>query len=487
MSRLSELLNTAQLTKYYELMQFLSSHVNTEYTLAQLDYLLPRGASLQRFPAPWVEFMINGHSGNQNIEMYYRPVCRPLESGGDTVSMSSNGQEELVIICRRPEIKSLEELSRLLQSPATVPDVEDCVALHTDQVILDKVLLRQSQERGMLYYFPDQYAKSRELRNVRSKRSVSAHGTALDGFVQSDGEAIPEEEDPEGRLNLPLNVNVHSMLYTHRGVPVRGRNKFPVRFGVGERALVVVERSSLDATNRDVGVATVNSASSEPLVTAKPPAVSISVGKFTSGGPGGEPPIEIRVRTSANPTISSRTFVDVRAQTKGKAVLSIHVDNRETIVSVEVLDECDSMPGVMIGREQQPVLPLPDDIQISDLGVCRHEKAGNPAAPQAESGDQKPSSRVLSWWLNPSPLVLEVRDAALPDNEMMTAASRAVWIPHCKDEGALRQLRKSLQEKHSVESTRRVRRKRGRNGDLRNSHMIHYGLDVSVPFCADGD
>ncbi|CAJ16045.1 hypothetical protein, conserved [Trypanosoma brucei brucei TREU927] len=475
MSQLSELLNTSQLTKYYALIQFLSSHTNTEYTLAQLDYLLPRGASLQRFPASWIEFMEEGLCNNQNVELYRRPVAGGEAAGENISSLVQEEREEIVLICRRPVINDLKDLARLLQSPATVPDVEGCVALHTDQITLNENLLRASQTQGLLYYFPDNYTKSREHRSAKSRRSSSQSEIVSNLMRNEDIEGLLNEESKDGKLDLPAGVTAQFMLYNRRGVPVRGRNSFPMRYNVGDRAMVIVERSVPPDADH---------------VPAKPPLVTTTLGRpvgmSSVGGSDGSTPVEIRVKVSANSVGSQRTCISIKAQVKGRVVLSLFVDSRETIIPLEVLDESVGMPGVIVGREQQPLLPVPDDIRINDPAIWGSGNGDEQAGRGGVSGIDRDSgscgNSALSWWLNPSPAILEVRDLTLPDSETFAAASRAVWNVHRADESAMKAVRKALKDQRNSETTRKKRNKRSRPRDLRNSHMIHYGFDASIPF-----
>ncbi|ESL07122.1 hypothetical protein TRSC58_05195 [Trypanosoma rangeli SC58] len=470
MSELGDILNSAQVAKHYEAIQFLSSHANVEYTLAQLDFLIPRGASLQRFPDAWREYMEAGHCGNHCIEVYHRPVDAPgFSAAGGTAAIGMEAKTELVLVCRRPEVHSLEELARLLQSPAMLPDTDGCVAFHTDQVILRERLLKESQQRGLLYYFPDNYIKAREHRLVKGRRGFFSEGEALDAFLRSDeSDAVLGSDGPMGRLELPAGVVAQSMLYTRRGVPVRSKNSIPTRLNVGERALVVVERA-----------APPNHYSSTPV---NPPALRVSLGLAT-GNTGGVVPLEVRVKVSQSLGGTPRSFMDIRAQAKGKVTASLFVDDLETIVPVEVVDEVVSMPGVMIGREALPALPVPEDICINDPALWSGGVLDADSKCVGLKGlGNGVAGTALSWWLNPSPAVLGVRDLTVPDSEIMAAASRAVWIPHQTDEAALRIVRKTLQEQHAAETARWSRRKRNRTRELRNCHMLHFGFDALVPF-----
>ncbi|RNF23171.1 uncharacterized protein Tco025E_02865 [Trypanosoma conorhini] len=470
MSELGDILNTAQVAKHYETIQFLTSHPNVEYTLLQLDFLIPRGASLQRFPVAWREYMEAGSCSNHCIEVYHRPVdALGGSAAGDMGDVAVEVKTELVLVCRRPELHSLEELARLLQSPAMLPDTEGCVALHTGQVILQERLLKESQQRGLLYYFPDNYIKAREHRLAKGKRGFSGVGEALNAFLRSDeADALLGADGQIGQLELPAGVVAQSMLYTRRGVPVRSKNSIPTRFNVGERALVVVERAA--------------SANHGSPVPVSAPALRASLGLAT-GNAGGAAPLDVRVKASRSSGGGQRSFMDIRAQAKGRVTLSLFLDDRETIVPVEVMDEVVSMPGVMIGREPLPALPVPEDICVNDPALW------GGGAPDADPKHAEPkrlgrgvAGATLSWWLSPSPAVLKVRDLTAPDGEIMAAASRAVWIPHQTDEVALRVVRKTLREQHAAETARRSRRKRSRARELRNCHMLHFGFDALVPF-----
>ncbi|ORC89044.1 uncharacterized protein TM35_000142550 [Trypanosoma theileri] len=476
MSQLGDILNNAQISKHYELLQFLSTHANVEYTLAQLDYLIPRGASLQRFPRAWVEYMELGLCSNQSIEVCYRSS---LSSDTTKKSLDNFGVEkddELVLICRRPELQRLEELAKLLQSPSTVQEEEGCVALHTDQVILQEKLLKEAQQRGMLYYFPDNYVKSRESRLAKGRRGASGHGEALSAFLrEEESESILGGDGPTGQLDLPIGVVAQFMLYTRRGVPMRGKNTIPTRFSVGERVMVIVERS-LTVSGMDASVAD------------KAPNLRVSFGQPT-GNSSGVLPIEVRVKASSNLNSGRRSFINIRAHTRGKVTVSLFVDDKETLLPIEVLDENTTMPGVMIGREALPEVPLPDDICINDPslwnGGINEEKEEEEEVEQRKKNSSSNTPEgipVLSWWLNPSPMVLKVRDLTIPDRETITAASKAVWIPHQADEDALRSVRNTLREQHAAEALSQRRRKRNRHRELRNSHMLHFGFDASVPY-----
>ncbi|KAH9601138.1 hypothetical protein LSM04_003398 [Trypanosoma melophagium] len=476
MSQLSDILNSAQITKHYELLQFLSTHSNVEYTLAQLDYLIPRGASLQRFPRSWVEFMESGLCSNQSIEVYYRSSSSSDISTKPLDNAEAEKNEELVIICRRPELRNLQELAKLLQSPSTVQEEEGCVALHTDQVILPEPLLKEAQQRGMLYYFPDNYVKSRETRLAKGRRGASGHGEALSAFLrEEESDNILCGDGPTGHVDLPIGVMAQFMLYTRRGVPMRGKNAIPTRLNVGERVMVIVERS-------------MNVSGMESSVADKPPNLRVSLGQPT-GNSSGILPIEVRVKASSNLSSGRRSFINIKAQTRGKVTLSLFVDDRETLLPIEVLDENTTMPGVMIGRESLPEVSLPDDICINDpllwsSGISEEKEEGEEQKKHSENNITE-GIPVPSWWLNPSPMVLRVRDLTIPDRETITAASKTVWIPHQADEDAIRSVRKTLREQHAAEAQSQSRRKRNRNRELRNCHMLHFGFDASVPYGGD--
>ncbi|EKG01721.1 hypothetical protein TCSYLVIO_007275 [Trypanosoma cruzi] len=470
MSELGEILNTAQISKHYEVIQFLLSHANVEYTLTQLDFLIPRGASLQRFPEAWREYMDAGRCGNQCIEVFHRIVDVPdVGVTDDRAVRNVRSKKELVLVCRRPELHRLEELERLLLSPAKVPDREGCVALHTSQVILQEKLLKESQQRGLLYYLPDHYMKAYEYRLVKGLRSPFKRGESLNVFLCDDeADAVLGADVAAGQLGLPVGVVAQSMLYTRRGVPVRGKNSIPTCLHVGERVLVIFDR--------------VVSPSHDSSMSVEAPALRVSLGKPRKNLDGALP-VDVRVKASRRSGGTQRSFMDVRAQAKGNVAVSVFVDEMETIVPVEVIDEVTSMPGVMIGRETLPALPVPDGICIHDPALWGGRIAGQGGEGEEFRGEgRKLAGTVLAWWLNPSPDVLKVRDLTIPDSETMGAASRAVWIPHQKDEAALRIVRKTLQEQHAAEVARRIRRKRNRKRELRNCHMVHFGFDASVPF-----
>ncbi|KPA75375.1 hypothetical protein ABB37_08654 [Leptomonas pyrrhocoris] len=297
MSNFQYILSAAQLTKHYEVLQFLAQHPNQEYTLAQLDTLLPHGVAVQRFPEEWFHLVEEGACWHRSIELL-RPAASSgsgdgdgptgsplpedsavdasdqqrsralsvLEASAAAAHSTAARRAQYVLFCAKAEIHTLDELRARLESPSTLLDAEGCVALHTDQIIIAPELLRRAQRTGLVYFFPDVYDKN-EFRQFGVKdTAASSSPTARDAVGGNGGGAranagqatsallaafTGEEESGKRKLTnssgsgsgsrdrtyiaLPPGIRVQHQLLTRRGVTEQEEYCLPTKLLVGER------------------------------------------------------------------------------------------------------------------------------------------------------------------------------------------------------------------------------------------------------------
>ncbi|CCW59813.1 unnamed protein product [Phytomonas sp. EM1] len=550
MSELKEILTQPQRIKHHELLQFLSSHPNVEYSIAQLDYLLPRGAALQRFPEEWFGLMARGACGNRNIELL---IENNESTPGPAPSRSSFSRplpDRAFLICRRPELRSLTELQGLINTPGMIPDPEECVGLHTDQIILSKNLLRDSQRSGLAFYFSDKFIR-REV--------IGGNGGGGDavGGLSSSASATTESSLGQRQLlseisgvatavvPLPLGIRIRYKLFTWRGIAVSDAHCLPIRLQLQERLLVTFDNENAVLRRIDGGKdglqvrwrvvvpsGAVNHGGINPMTpslgTTDPLSIrarSITSERVVSAAPFTKSEIASTAlphhNAGARQTIrSTKVQMDIEAVCAVSPFKLIFVVNgQECIVNMEVVDVDTTTPGVLIGREREPgsfSLPLPyrlmDPMVLGDgMTSARSDLTNAPAKdtnavqPKGEdelhgtvSATASPSSPInvsgkatyglLPWWQNSSPLVLGVRDATYPSEEVVVAATGIVYAKSALlHEAQLRAVRHLMRKKMAdggpgSTSGRQDRRRVRRKPDLRNRHMLHFGLDASFPF-----
>ncbi|CCW67213.1 unnamed protein product [Phytomonas sp. Hart1] len=546
MSELREVLTQPQRIKHHELLQFLSSHPNVEYSIAQLDYLLPRGAALWRFPEEWFVLMAKGECSNRNIELIIRDEESKSEPSSSRSFFSRPQPDRTFLICRRPELRSLKELQDLINTPAMMPDPEECVGLHTDQIILSRNLLRDCQRYGIAFYFSDKFAK---------KEVISGGDVDPDGGVSSPTtarvEALFSQQLPLSEISgvatavvpLPRGLRIRHKLFTSRGVAVGDAHCLPIRLQVQERLLVTFDNENAvlrqvpggkdglqvqwrvvvpgGSGNAGMSPTTALSGSVEPLsirsrsvsfekkLPAAPLTTTETLGKegniYSFGG---------------GQTIRyTKVQLDIEALSAVFPLkLIFMVNGQECIVNMEVVDVDATFPGILIGREREPSsFTLPPAYHLMDPLVMGHgvtsARSDVVNAPQTctnttkLNGDGEPQgtintnasfssptkaidrgfNSVIPWWQNSSPLVLKVRDATYPTEEAVSTATEIVYAKRALlHEAQLRAVRHSMREKieggGEGTSGRRDRRRVRHRQDLRNRHMLHFGLDASVPF-----
>lgn len=537
MSEFKEILTSAQLIKHYELLHFLSHHPNERFTVAQLDSLLPHGVSLQRFPEEWYTLVGQGACWHRSVELH-RDESYALAADGADFASTMAQRASYILCCVKPEIHTLEELSGRLESPSTLLDQEGCVALHTDEVLISPALLRQAQHCGLIYYFPDVYDK-RDYRQYGPKLS----GPALPGANRNDGTtgvtSLPSELVNEPRedlhssgahggksffLALPPGISLQHKLLTSRGVAEMDHHCLPLQLRVGERVLILIDNSiavrKLNQANRlDVSCEQAGIKLAAASASTVP---QESRGVGFAGGPPPTPPLRIRreavaVRLhhgSASPQpqlVATKLKMEWEAVLPGTLKLIMTVNGMESVMLMEVLEVETTLPGVMIRRDRQPEsLMLPDAFQVADAIVSpppsqsypfeavHRVGKGSGSLPSAPRPIAEPSATItweelvpLPWWQNSSRFLLSVRDLTYPTSDAtVKAATAAVFSAQSlAEEAALKKVKWQLQEgalrRDGAAGGKKRRRTRFRpNQVLSNRHLLHLGMDFSIPFSA---
>eukprot|EP00796_Vickermania_ingenoplastis_P012944 gene12944-8800_t len=501
MSSLRNFLRPPQAAKHYELLHFLAQHPNLPYTLADLDERLPYGAAVSRFPPEWLEFMAAGECGNKNIELSYEPrgsTARQrrrregAEPSGDTDETSGEEAEEVVLVCRRPEIQTLEELAVLLQPPAAQPDRDSCIGVHTDQIILSPALLQAAQRHGICYYLLDKDPSDRPLPPtngpdapaltlVEETSGVVAPGSS--GGLALGGGDLQSGGVPTAFLRLPPGITLSSRLFTRRGVVVNDKYGLPCQWWVGERLLLTLDNR---AAAERLGMPP---PSSSPAPSAPPLDVKVLWGGLSEGrrgvarreGDGAAVPAAIRrkvVVVEQAPRPYMRVLLDVEPLESGSFKLVLVINSEEFVVDVSIQNDTTALPGVLLGREQRPLsVDLPAELLLNDPLL------------------QKGGHGVLPWGLSPSPLAALMRDATYPISAAVLQSAASVVFSRASRgaEARMRLVRQQRAEQLRQEREERDacglhRRGRGRRTatrfkpELCNTHLLFYGVDMSLPF-----
>lgn len=481
MSGLSSILSPAQLAKHYEVMKYLTQHPNQSLTVQQLDYILPHGASLRRFPSEWLGFVREGGCAHHNVELV-----------DDSATV-----ETAAFICHQPLVESLAELRTLIQSPADQLDAEGCIALHTEQVQVSPALVYAAQLSGCAYYFSNErISQETAARSAAAGAGPGAPSEADAYLSQCASGGVPHTF----QLNLPPGVHMRHQLTTHRGVVVRDEHCLPLRLHVRERLVVVLDNTNAVAKGLAAG--------------AQPLRVALEQRGWRRATERDDAPEPLRCRISSlarggagNGPSQVRLAIEARRAAHVKVLLT--VNDFESIVEVDVVDAETAMPGVLLGRERHPsTFDLPPRFVLRDPVVAPATVAASEAGADAdveeaegegEGGGQRARRRLesggggggfppLPWWQSPSPLTATLREFTYPDEETVRLAVEAVYTKESRQrEAELRSHkaqadRKLLEEAEANRGKRRFRRSRGK--DITNLHMIHYGLDLSVPFTA---
>lgn len=533
MSELRDVLSSRQLVKHHELLHYLSQRPNVKFTLAQLDYLLPSGASLQHFPPEWIELMREGRCGSRNLE-----ILRPGEEEDDRdervlkrVKEESSEEDgkamglplldpNTVLLCRQPAIRSIAELATLLETPATVPDTEGCAALHTSQVRLPESILREAQRRGLAFYFSEALQAKATASVARARGNVAAGGgegpssASIHDAASAKGDALLSAAltggmgVPSTVVRLPPGVRVRYKLLTRRGITAQDEHCLPVRLHLGERLQITLD---------DEGAARhcISCAADAGPRTALMPHLEVSFRMISpvirqQKDMEDNPPLRIRVK--AAPAVSSssspnaigftRITLSVEAARAEKFRLALRVRSKhrfsnggteaealeeEVLLDYEVRDVDTLQPGVLIGCERQPSsFSLPPEYTLADPAV--HGKGIDPAVDTAPAR----AARILPWWQSGSPSCSLVRDATFPLEDGIQAAIPLVFTRRAlHHEDKLKAAKKLVRMQQQQQQQRGVVSSGiGKDAKdnykiyqrLRNRHLLHFGLDASVPF-----
>ncbi|KAG5479966.1 hypothetical protein LSCM1_06385 [Leishmania martiniquensis] len=585
MSEFQLILSPAQLTKHYELLQFLSRHPNQPYTLAQLDSLLPHGAAVQRFPKEWFTLIEEGACWHRSIELhraYGTAVSAQwrAEAVQDDASVSppelssptAAERAQYVLLCARAEVNTLDELRARIESPSTMLDPEACVALHTDQIVISAALLRRAVHTGLVYYFPDTYDKA-EYRQFGMRDAPSSVGgdaavgsgpgrgtgigssssrsnvgqatsSLLESFLERD-EAFGGGRGGGDRtyIALPPGVCVQHRLLTRRGVPEQEAHSLPTRFYVGERALllfdnlVAVKKLGLpnelrvewslagvkltnlgdaNPTTSGGGTSRLEALAAAPRQPLRIRRENVSV-RSTPAGTNALPSAAMAApgAAAAPPpyAVATKVKVEIEAVQACTLKLILTVNGVENVLGLEVREDIISLPGVLVRRDRHlDNFVLPEESRIADpivnplpswqypyesvLGAANSSlrgKNGDDAAAQRAAAASEPWSELvpLPWTQNPSPTVLALREATFPTQDAtIRAATRAVFCAQSlADEARLRQTKEQMRRDAEARASggsgggkRRRRQLLRSHAVLSNRHLLHFGLDLSIPF-----
>ncbi|KAG5480352.1 hypothetical protein LSCM4_06118 [Leishmania orientalis] len=582
MSEFQQVLSPAQLTKHYELLQFLSRHPNQPYTLAQLDSLLPHGVAVQRFPKEWFSLIEDGACWHRSIELHRNysattaaqrmtdaaqkdASVSPPESSSPTAAELS----QYVLLCARAEVNTLDELRARIESPSTMLDPEGCVALHTDQVVISAALIRRAMHMGLVHYFPDMYDKAEYKQFGMRDASSSAGGDTAAGSGPERGtlsggavgrgnvgqatssllESFLERDEAFGGggdrayIALPPGVCVQHRLLTRRGVPEQETHSLPTRFCVGERVLVLfdnlvavtklglpnelrVEWSLAGVKLTDTGGASqttgeggtsrleaLAAASRQPLRIRRENVAVRSTSAVATAWPSAAAASAFGTMVAPPPTaLATKVKVEIEAVQACTLKLILRVNGMENVLNLEVREEVVSLPGVLVLRDRHldnfalPVkstladplvnpspswqYPYESVLQAERSSLCG--ESGDDTEAQSLAAASEPWSELvpLPWTQNPSPTVLALREATFPARDAtIRAATRAVFCAQSlADEARLRQTKERMRRDTDARAgssgggKRRRRQQLRSNAVLSNRHLLHFGLDFSIPF-----
>lgn len=492
------ILSPSQLAKHYELLQFLASHPNEAFTAESLDSQhLPHGASVVKFPVEWVEFMEAGECGNKNIELTQRQ-----RESGSAADEEDEEDTEIVLMCRRPHITSLHDLASLLDPPSSQPDQYACIGVHTDQILISPELIQAAQDTGLAYYFPDcadpplrKFPRSGTSGVSKSVGSASMRQEAEEA-LEDDGAVATADVHSGGIpvlfLPLPSGVVLRSRVYTKRGIVVQDKYSLPVQWSVGERLILtfnnrsLVERAGAETASLtsfsvrfEWGGTAAESLGSGPLSELGPPAI-IRQQNTT---------VPARTGSKQAPVTLVRVDIEPRLAGNFKLLLTVGVPGRSTEQAIDITiraAEC-RLPGVLVGREKSPAT---FDIPPSILFLKE-----NPSKTDGASA----TSELPTWWNSPSRLVGVSRSKAVypsTPQEIHHATSlvfSALSLEMATEMRAARRKRELENQREEEEKEeemllgkQRRRRRRwfrgGPNAELRNTHLLFYGLDMSLPY-----
>ncbi|AIN97959.1 hypothetical protein LPMP_204650 [Leishmania panamensis] len=588
MSELQLILSPAQLTKHYELLQFLSRHPNQPYTLAQLDSLLPRGVALQGFPKEWFSLIEDGACWHRSIELHRNysatastaaarlntGAAQDGPSASSPLGFNSTAAEraKYVLLCARAEVNTLDELRKRIDSPSTLLDPEGCVALHTDQIVISTALIRRAVRTGLVHYFPDAYDKAEYkhlgMRDASSSASGgAAAGSGPEGRTGNSGgssranvgqatssllESFLERDEAHGEgrngggdriyVALPPGVCVHHRLLTRRGVPEQEAYSLPTRFYVGERVQILFDNqvavkklglpNELRVDWSLAGVKLPNTGDTrqttgeggtsrlEALAAAPPPPLRVrrenlavhSTPAVANASPSAVTEASAAADAPAPIVISTKVKMEIEAVQACLVKLILTVNGVENVLNLEVREEAVSLPGVLVLRDRHlDSFSLPEKSVLADPivnpspswqypyeSVLRAACSSLPSnsrddiAAQWASAAAEPWSELvpLPWTQNPSPAVLALREATYPAQDAtVRAATRAVFSAQSlADEARLRQTKARVRFEADARAgsgsggKRRRRQQLRSNVMLSNRHLLHFGLDFSIPF-----
>ncbi|KAG5506410.1 hypothetical protein JKF63_05913 [Porcisia hertigi] len=585
MNEFQLILSPAQLTKHYEVLQFLSRHPNQPYTLAQLDSLLPRGVPVQRFPDEWFSLIEDGACWHRSIELHRNYSAAAAAAGqlkpegppafsSDCPPTTSTATERgrYFLLCARSEINTLDELRRRIESPSTLLDPEECVALHTDQIVISPALIRRAVNTGLVYYFPDTYDKTEYKQfGMRGTSSSLGGGTALgsgpggsssggggggsranvgqatssllESFLDRDDALGGGSNGSPGRtyIALPSGVSVQHCLLTRRGVPEQEAHSLPTRFYVGERVLLIfdnlvavkklgcpnelhvawslagVKLGNAGGTNQTTAegggtsrLEALAAAPAQPLrirresvlvrsTSAVGNASSLTTAAVSTSRGGESPPL----------VVSTKVKVEIEAVVACTLKLILTVNGVENVLNLQVQEEAVTLPGVLVLRDRHldsfalpeksvladpfvnpaPSLQYPYESVLHAACTSSSEESRDDTAARWATVAAEPWSELvpLPWTQNASPAMLALREVTYPvqDATVRAATSAVFSAQSLADEARLRQTKERMRREADARAGRGKtgRRQQFRsNIVLRNRHLLHFGLDFSIPF-----
>ncbi|EPY30620.1 hypothetical protein AGDE_09352 [Angomonas deanei] len=445
MSELKEFLTPHQIKKHYDVVAYLSQHINKEFTLVELDYYLPHGAPLMSFPLEWHDYMEGGHARNRNIELHR---CSG-SIGTMTVQQLREQTGKTTLICRKPVIESLEELKEFLQEPNSGTDAESCIALHTDQVALSEDLLQAAQNAGVAVYIPD---KDKDIKSVLNASKAKGNYTSSDAPV---ADVAQEEAGSVRYLPLP-GVRLVFKYITSRGVTLKGEYGIPRLLTVGEMVYLTI----LNADPSGEHAVVCGGGTEETF---------LKIDKKT---------VVVPIRSQNNQK-GKQTMVQMEALQKGEFKLFLSINGEEFIIDMVIQEPPTAMPGVLIGCACEPEnVFLPEELFLRDP-LIRPIRAADLQEKYRDRLLEAKARLPQPWWLNASPIAASLRGIAFPPAETVNQSNQLVFShSSLKESTLLREKRAAIRREQAEEKKRKRRRYKD---EMTNRHMLHFGLDTSVP------
>lgn len=498
-----DLLDRQQLAKFGKLTAWLKSKPDEWFAVEALDTsVLPRGARIAAFPREWLE-----HFTHINRHKYSQYDIKLTSAGNGSTGLSFS----IRFKCHAPQTE--DELLSMLRYPAADVDVDEadddsfCSDEEDDLAVSSSVFLQDEspQSAVAMRVVDNACANGLALAIPLALQKQTASGT-LPGDMAGDASGVDLAEEREFNLwwtssplvvrskhidglrhvsdlahdTLPQGIAEHDRLvleWRRRQDHPLNRRRRPHPF---ERSYTLTITASPPTVLRFEEQPQPAGRASEGRWTLTPAGRAVAALKTDVGGL--RSLVISMVRDETNPTLDKlvrlRFAVDEVVGTSTNRITESHWAMRllwsSTVFGKKRLEYR------LFRRELTPPISFPEEHLLHCFGRSikslrtKRDREGDDAAPSTPS-----TGRHLSdaWWANASPAVTRIACANRPTGAELAAAAKSSIVPVSMTHAISGEILTVPDVVVSVGDDASGKKRR-RFRDLRNTHMIHMGLDL---------